>query len=124
MHEADAFEGKVSGPPGPRRRAAPRALARFLEVCPPLTEAFARDRAARRPPSHRPSLVHSETAMGDGRWPVPALPTLGDLQEFLGLDAGALASYADAKGWEREVIDEALRHYRYRWSPKASGGAV
>jgi len=57
-------------------------------------------------------------------WPVTPLATLGDLQEFLGLgpDAGALAWFADARGWERTVADEALRHYRYRWSPKAAGG--
>jgi hypothetical protein len=50
------------------------------------------------------------------------LATLRDLQEFLGLDAGGLAWFADARGWERTVADEPLRHYRYRWSPKASGG--
>ena len=110
-----------AGWPAPPRDAR-RALAGFLEVCPPLTEAFARDRAARRPLPTVRRWYTSETAMSDGRWPVPALPTLAALQEFLGLDAGALAWYADAKGWERQVTDEALRHYRYRWSPKASGG--
>ncbi|HTJ74132.1 MAG TPA: reverse transcriptase family protein [Acidimicrobiales bacterium] len=102
---------------------APLALASFLAACPELTGTVARDRAAGRPlPSVRRWFT-SPTTMGPTPWPVPALPTLADLQDFLGLDTGSLAWFADARGWERTVADEALRHYRYRWSPKAAGGA-
>jgi RNA-directed DNA polymerase len=102
---------------------APRELAAFLAACPVLTDAFARDRSAGRPLPRVKRWFTSPTTMGRTPWPVPPLPSLGDLQEFLGLDAGGLAWFADARGWERTVADEALRHYRYRWSPKAAGGA-
>jgi RNA-directed DNA polymerase len=94
---------------------AQREVAAFLEVCPPLTE-------RRRLPEVRRWYTY-EPAMRSTQWPVPPIPTLGDLQEFLRLDAGTLAWFADAKGWERHVADEPLRHYRYRWSAKARGGA-
>ena len=111
LHLARAARAGFPDPP----LDAPRELAAFLEVCPPLTE--------RRP---RPQVRRWYTyprAMGATSWPVPPLATLRDLQEFLGLDAGTLAWFADARGWERHVAEEPLRHYRHRWSPKADGGA-
>lgn len=117
----DLARAARAGWPSPPRDA-PVALTRFLEACPVLTDAFARDAAAGRPPPEVRRWYTSQTAMGPLRWPVPALPTVGDLQEFLRLDAGTLAWFADAGRWERSVPDEALRHYRYRWSPKAAGG--
>ena len=113
LHLARATRAGFPDPP----LDAPRALAGFLEVCPPFPEEF----AARRLQVRR--WYTYEPAMG-GRapWPVPPLATLRELQEFLGLDAGTLAWFADARGWESVVPDEALRHYRYRWSPKAAGG--
>ena len=64
-----------------------------------------------------------EPAMAGGRWPVPAIASIGQLSLHLGVDAGQLAWFADRRSWERSVADEALRHYRYRWSRKPSGGA-
>ena len=97
---------------------APRELAAFLEVCPPLTERRPLPQV-RRWYTYRPAMGRS----GPGSWPVPQLATLKDLQDFLRLDAGTLAWFADDKGWERHVAAEPLRHYRYRWSAKANGGA-
>ena len=59
--------------------------------------------------------------MGFGRWPVPVIDTVGDLAAFLGLEVGALEWFADVRGLERVVRDEALRHYRYTQVPRASG---
>jgi RNA-directed DNA polymerase len=119
FHLAAAARSGYPDPPAD----APRELAAFLGACPILTDAFARDRAAGRPPPTVRRWFTAPTAMGRTTWPVPPLPTLRDLQEFLGLDAGGLAWFADARSWERTVPDEALRHYRYRWSLKAGGGS-
>jgi hypothetical protein len=74
----------------------------------------------RWPSPYRFSLGHPK--MGPRRWPVPALPTAGDLAAFLGLDPALLDALADRKGLGRFARDEPLRSYRYRWFPKRSGG--
>jgi len=51
--------------------------------------------------------------MGRRRWPVPEIATLGALGMFLGAADGELAWFADARGLERTVRDDRLRHYRY-----------
>lgn len=40
----------------------------------------------------------------------------------LAIEPDTLAWYADRHGFERRVRTEALRHYRYRWESKRSGG--
>ena len=98
-------------PEAPRDR--PRELAQFIANCPAM----------------RPGTVSvtrwyvAETAMGRAPWPVAPLPTVGDLQDLLGLSPESLAWFADTKQLERTVPDERLRHYRYRWVAKRSGGA-
>jgi hypothetical protein len=59
-----------------------------------------------------------EPTMGRLRWPVPELASVGALAGWVGVDAGQLAWLADARGLEREVADERLRHYRYTWLPR------
>jgi hypothetical protein len=61
--------------------------------------------------------------MGTSPWPVAPLDTAGDLQDLLGMSTATLQWFADTKGLERTVADERLRHYRYCWVPKRSGGA-
>jgi hypothetical protein len=51
--------------------------------------------------------------MGARRWPVPEIASVGELATFLGVSDGELAWLADARGLERTVEDERLRHYRY-----------
>jgi len=63
-----------------------------------------------------------QPAMGNMPWPVPAIPTAGELAHFLGLTVNELAWFADVRSLERRVDDERLRHYRYRWVRKAAGG--
>jgi len=55
--------------------------------------------------------------------PLPALPTAGDLAQFLGLEIGQLMWLADERRRERHTRGPGpLRHYRYRWLSKQSGG--
>ncbi len=54
-------------------------------------------------------------------WDVPALPTLATLADWLALKPKELDWYADRFGFEADVKDGPLRHYSYRWLPKASG---
>jgi RNA-directed DNA polymerase len=101
----------------------PRELATFLSVCPPLVKAF--ERAWRRGRAE-PRIVRwyvAPTAMAEARWPVEPLDDLAALGRMLGLSSGDLAWYCDTKGLERTVATEGLRHYRYRWIAKASGGS-
>ena len=100
----------------------PRELATFLACCPPLTKAFA---AADRRHEPEPRILRwfvAPTAMGEARWPVPKLDDLADLREMLGLSAGDLAWFSDTRQLEKKVGDERLRHYRYRWVAKSTGG--
>ena len=63
-----------------------------------------------------------QPAMGEMRWPTPAIPTLGELAHFFGLIGSELDWFADVRSLEQRVVDERLRHYRYRWVAKKSGG--
>jgi hypothetical protein len=60
--------------------------------------------------------------MGTMPWPVPPIPTQGELAGFLDLRAVDLAWLADVRSLERRVETEQLRHYRYRWIQKSGGG--
>nr|MBA3299662.1 RNA-directed DNA polymerase [Thermoleophilaceae bacterium] len=51
----------------------------------------------------------AELAMGRRPWPVPEIPSVGALAEYLGLEVGRLDWLADAKGLERTVAGEKLR---------------
>lgn len=61
--------------------------------------------------------------MQAGRFPVPALPTSGDLAAFLRLSVGDLLWLADPRHLLRHHPDGPLQHYVSRWIPKRSGGA-
>lgn len=56
-----------------------------------------------------------EPAMGRRPWPVPDLPSLHALAEFLQLGDADLGWLSDVRSLERSVPDERLRNYRYRW---------
>ncbi|MBL8470690.1 MAG: RNA-directed DNA polymerase [Rhodocyclaceae bacterium] len=53
---------------------------------------------------------------------LPQIDTPGDLAAWLGLTVGELAWFADSGGWAARSDTERLRHYRYRWLAKPSGG--
>lgn len=75
-------------------------------------------------PTHGPKIFRdADFAMGERAWPVPPFATVGDLATWLGVTPNELLWFADPRGLERRVGNtEALRHYRYRWLPKATGG--
>lgn len=60
--------------------------------------------------------------MRSSRWPVPTLATTNALARWLELTPSDLAWLADERALERRAPDEALRHYRYGWHGKPSGG--
>jgi RNA-directed DNA polymerase len=97
-------------PPGDR----PRELARFIDLAMHKRPAPA---DAPSPPQVRRWLV-PEPAMGRRRWPVPEIASVGALAAFLRVSDGELAWLADARGLERTVEDERLRHYRYAALPR------
>ncbi len=74
---------------------------------PPAIAPFARMRAS------RPS--------GLAAWGLPAIPTAGDLAEWLELSLGQLDWMADVRGLERTVPREQLRNYRYLAVPRRGG---
>lgn len=128
-------------------RAKPASLARLAQR---ILHAF---RPGSRPPGHRlarflaedrwftalirargSSAIHSGARVGGERrmhpaagapqeWTVRSIRTAGELAAMLNLTVGELEWFADRRGLERRVGAEPLRHYRYRWSPKRSGGA-
>jgi RNA-directed DNA polymerase len=100
-------------------RDAPRALAAFIDG----DEAFREACAMGQPRPLVARLLVPEVTMGETRWPVPPLATAGDLATWLALDhPSQLEGIADPRGWSRLARAEALRHYRYAWRAKPSGG--
>lgn len=86
-------------------------LADFIATSPAFEEAWLNKQLPRRLPRYLPF----HPVMGERRWPVRQLDTVGDVSHWLELDDGALAWFADRKGLERGVRDEALHHYRCKW---------
>ena len=90
----------------------PRELTAFVS-------AAIEDRAGGSEPAPRPRRWFvAEPQMGRRRWPVPDLPSPGDLAAFLELSAGELAWLADTRGLERSAPDERLRNYAYGIVPR------
>jgi RNA-directed DNA polymerase len=103
-----ALAARHAYPDPPRDR--PRELAEFLAACAALRAVTVK------------RWYTAETAMGRSPWPVATLHTVGDLQDLLGFSPETLAWFADTRQLERTVPDKRLRHYRYRWVAKRSGG--
>ncbi len=59
--------------------------------------------------------------MGRIRWPVPTIETVGDLAQWLGIEALELEVLADRRGLARDA-ELPMRHYTYRWIAKRRGG--
>ncbi len=83
------------------------------------------DAKAHFPSRHVPILRFPvpSLAMGPARWSVPPLSTTGDLAAWLEITPAELMWFADPRGLERlSSAEETLRHYRYSWIAKRSGG--
>ena len=92
-----------------------RRLAAWFGRQPALVKAIQRGVRIVRPWVERPE-------MRDSRWPVPALPTSGELARWLGISHQRLDVLADQWNLSRDSIDPRARHYRYTWLPKRTGG--
>ena len=55
-------------------------------------------------------------------WQLPDLPTPGALADWLEISPARLDWFADRQGRQWQLPAGPLRHYRYRWVPKRSGG--
>ena len=55
-------------------------------------------------------------------WPTRPLATIEDIGDWLGLTRGETDWFADRTHREARLPPGPLRHYRYRWIPKSSGG--
>jgi hypothetical protein len=105
---------RFSRPP----HARPRELAMFIASLRTLRRALGN-------PTLAPHIRHAHLPiprMGTSPWPVPVIPTAGDLAYWLEVTPAQLYWLADPNGMLRTVTSEALTHYRYRWLPKPSGG--
>lgn len=54
-------------------------------------------------------------------WKVPALTSVGQLAEWLGVSPGRLDWLADVRGWTIKLPTQKLRHYVYHWQPRRRG---
>ena len=121
---------------GDRRRSLRRLVRRVLRAYPrppadrvrELTAWIAADKGLptvlyerRRGPLTGPWLMF-QPAMGNMPWPVPAIPSTGELAHLVDLSVGRLAWLADVRSLECRTDAEKLRNYRYRWVRKADGG--
>lgn len=95
-----------------------RRLAAFLRTRDPFLSATSPERA----PLHARQVLGPEPSMRSPRWPAPTLSTASALASWLELTPSDLAWLADERALERLALDEALRHYRYTWRAKPSGG--
>jgi len=93
----------------------PLELAGFLAAQPPYGDAVAKRVRVTR---HRPAAA----GMARSRWPVPALPDVGALANWLDLTPPELAWLADARSLDRRAPDQRLVHYRWRTVATRSGG--
>ena len=55
-------------------------------------------------------------------WAVPAIASGLGLADWFGITVGELEWFANRTGWNSSSPREPLRHYRYRWIAKPSGG--
>jgi hypothetical protein len=101
-----------------------QTLARFIDADPSFQRAWRQQCHDRRTLFHRVFWETPRMTPAGGRpstWQVPSLPTSGALADWLGLSASELDWFADFRSWEADLPPGPLRHYTYRWLPKASG---
>lgn len=60
---------------------------------------------------------------GPQSWNLPAITTVADLAAWLNLSPSELEWFADVRRLNQRAKEPKLRHYRYRWVAKRSGGS-
>jgi hypothetical protein len=98
----------------PRPPRAPDELAQAIHA------ALLRSKADSDEPPRIRHRYWLDPAMGRMRWPVPEIPSPGDLAAFLALEPGELLWLADPHRLER-TASPTLRNYRYASVPRRSG---
>jgi hypothetical protein len=100
-------------------------VAAFLLADPGFESACASEHGVSITRRRQPASVMAPAPGPPAAWPVPALVTSADLAKRLKLEPQELDWFADCQSRESRngAAHEALRHYRYRWQPKRSGGA-
>lgn len=73
-------------------------------------------------PNERPTARMLPISEGAAQWTVPSITTTGQLAAQLSIPHRHLEWFADPAGREAWETTEQLRHYRYRWIHKQSGG--
>jgi hypothetical protein len=124
----------AGGPPDPGRLAA-RLIFHFGDNQPPSRQALM-DFLAGEDSLHRrfgdargkqgPVVVLDPTVMSKlpekmVSYPLPQLPSVRSLREWLGLHAHELNWFADRERGQSRVDNSRLHHYRYQWIEKRSG---
>lgn len=91
-----------------------RAVADFISHVPPFDTAWLRGEIPRQVAHWLPF----EPRMGDARWPVPVLHTVGDVSTWLGLSPEELRWFSDTSGVDRTRRRERARNYVHQWVPR------
>jgi RNA-directed DNA polymerase len=102
-------------PPG--RRPTLEAVTAVLSVNDSLRTALSRQR-----PRLYERLLTEPLHEARWRWPVHRLESAGELADWLEVDPNDLLWFADPGEWLRRGASQALRHYRWQWIPKRTGG--
>jgi hypothetical protein len=102
-------------PPGSRPTL--EAVTAILSVDDTLRKALARQRPGLYERLHSEPVPESRW-----HWPVHRLESAGELADWLDLDPNELLWLADPGEWLRQGGSQALRHYRWQWIPKRTGG--
>jgi hypothetical protein len=99
-------------------------LAAFIDRDRAFGPAWDRHQRSREVPLTR--LFHVAPAMAPAAgapatWAVPSLPTSSALADWLSLTPARLDWFADVHDLQARTLPGPLRHYSYRWIPKAAG---
>lgn len=104
-------------------RPTERTLQKFI-VAETLIEKEERGKGQIKLTPIRPSWAASmQPADGPpSRWQIPAITSIPELANWLGIETGELDWFADRHLWGNECDGSPACHYRRRWIPKTSGG--
>jgi retron-type reverse transcriptase len=131
----DRLEHALDGGPPEPRRLATRLIFHFDSGQPParqqlidllLNEDELRQRFEKRCYGKGAKIVLDPPVMGSPpeklvTFPLPQLPTVMDLREWLGLFNHELNWFADIERQQCRITQSRLHHYRYQWMEKRSG---
>ena len=107
---AERFVAAFGGQIRPRHRDVVRFLRHEIDLAQPLSD----KRWLNPPPQMQPVAAAAS-------WDLPAIVTVGDMADWLGLTPGELDWFADLKALGSKRNSPRLRHYHYRVLSKGHG---